>query len=103
MGTLSSCPGTPRAKGPMLLYDMEELHNKYAIMKYYHYFNHGIIIKTDTTITMIKFVSYKWDSRSSIKNYGKPVVSNIRNRTTNVNTIKPHKENKRGGIKSGMQ
>jgi hypothetical protein len=28
------------------------------------------------------------------KNYGKPVVSNIRNRTTNINTIKPHKENK---------
>ena len=34
------------------------------------------------------------------KNYGKSVVSNIRNRTTNINTIKPHKENKRGGIKS---
>jgi hypothetical protein len=37
------------------------------------------------------------------KNYGKPVVSNIRNRTTNINTIKPYKENKRRGIKSGMQ
>ena len=37
------------------------------------------------------------------KNYGKPVVSNVRNRTTNINTIQPHKENKRGGIKSGMQ
>jgi hypothetical protein len=37
------------------------------------------------------------------KNYGKPVVSNIRNRTTNINTIKLHKENKREGIKSDMQ
>jgi hypothetical protein len=37
------------------------------LKKYYHYFNHGIIIKMDTTITMIKFVSYKWDSRQIIK------------------------------------
>ena len=29
------------------------------------------------------------------KNYGKPVVSNIRNRTTNINTIKPHKITKK--------
>ena len=29
------------------------------------------------------------------KKYGEPVVSNIRNRTTNIDTIKPHKENKR--------
>jgi len=51
----------------MYVHSMKELHNKYVIMKYYHSFNHGIIIKTDATITMIKFVSYKWDSRSSIK------------------------------------
>lgn len=37
------------------------------------------------------------------KNYGKPVVSNIRNRKTNINTIKPHKITTRGGIKFGMQ
>jgi len=51
----------------MYVHSVKELHNKYVIMKYYHYFNHGIIIKTDTTITMIKFVSYKWDSRPIIK------------------------------------
>jgi hypothetical protein len=31
---------------------MKERHNKYVIMIYYHYFNHGIIIKTDTTTTL---------------------------------------------------
>jgi hypothetical protein len=82
---------------------MKEVHNKICSNdKYYHYFNHGIIIKTDTTTTMITFVSYKWDSLD-YENYGMQVVSNIRNRTTNIKTIKPHKENKRGGIKSGMQ
>ena len=48
----------------MYVHSKKELHNKYD--KYYHYFSHGIIIKTNTT-TMIKFVSYKWDSRSIIK------------------------------------
>ena len=71
------------------VHSTEELHNKYVIMKYYHYFNHGIIIKTDTTTTMITFVSYKWDSLD-YENYGMQVVSNIRNRTTNINTIKLH-------------
>ena len=52
----------------MYVHSMKERHNKYVIMIYYHYFNHGIIIKTDTTTTLIKFVSYKWDSRSIIKN-----------------------------------
>jgi len=51
----------------MYVHSMKELHNKYVIMTNYHYFNHGIIIKTDTTTTLIKFVSYKWDSRSIIK------------------------------------
>ena len=51
----------------MYVHSMKELHNKICYDKYYHYFNHGIIIKTDTTTTLIKFVSHKRNSPSIIK------------------------------------
>ena len=88
----------------MYVHSMKELHNKICYNdKYYNFFNHGIIIKTGHNNYNDNIRQLQMGLSLDYKNYGMQVVSNIRNRTTNINTIKPHKENKRGGIKSGMQ
>jgi len=66
----------------MYVHSMKELHNEYVIM---------------TNYQLQKELSLDY------KNYGKPVVPNIRNKTTNISTIKPYKITKREGIKFGMQ
>ena len=85
----------------MNVHSMKELHNKYVIMTNYHYLKHGIIIKTDTTITLIQFVSYKWDS--IIKTMESELCQISGTEQQNINTIKPYKITKRGGVKSGKQ
>ena len=79
----------------MYVHSMKELHNKYVIMTNYHYFNHEIIKKTRHNNYTDKIPQLQKELPLDYKDYGKSVVPNIRNRTTNINTIKPHKRTKK--------